>query len=654
MAIYHFSAQIIGRSKGRSAVAAAAYRSGERLVNEQTGEIKSYKRETQPENMILAPSHAPEWAKDRQCLWNEVEKVEKNRNSQLAREINVALPVELSNDRQRELIKNYVQDQFVDKGMVADIAIHRDDKNNPHAHVMLTMRQFNEDGEWGNKKRKEYKFHENGEKILKPNGTPDYDTVSLTNWDQRETLENWREQWSIYANRELERANVPDRITHLSHEARGLETLPTLHLGYKANQMEKEGIPTHVGELNRDRQEYNKVVQDLNKYREQKQQLEKQREQWKYFSPAEKASVKKAAQLLGTRISLSSVEKRLKSIDRWEESLTKSNDVLRSKENLYEKANEEYSKIDRCNDHIKEFKEKIDSINWLNPLKFKENRHDKTYYESRISQFENEIEGSKEKLQKIGSELGFKTREEFSEGKDNFEVEKADKRASNANDRAQIKEQREILNKARTSFRNATVRQVAAKYPDWKQAKYLTYEDAMKLNRFNKENGRVVPVKEIKKEYDRLTGNRDSINNKINIISHHKSRLKTAEIYLNNFEKADKKVQKFEKKFWLSKSNKHEYNNALNDRDNNKELMKKYGVEDRQDFNEQLEKLGKAEQKVPGLERGLKALDSSLNVIDTVVKAVERAGKAHDFDQKRLEMQRKPKKFKQQQQEQER
>ena len=153
MAIYHFSVQIISRGKGQSAVAAAAYRSGDRLMDERTGEEKYYLREVEPETMILAPSHFPEWVHDRKCLWNEVEKIEKNKNSQLAREINIALPVELSNGQQRELIRDYVQEQFVNRGMVADIAIHRDDQSNPHAHIMLTIRPFNEAGEWGNKKK---------------------------------------------------------------------------------------------------------------------------------------------------------------------------------------------------------------------------------------------------------------------------------------------------------------------------------------------------------------------------------------------------------------------------------------------------------------------------------------------------------------------
>ena len=152
MAIYHLSMQIISRSKGQSAVASASYRSGEKLVDERTSETKFYVRDVQPETMILAPSNSPDWVQDRNSLWNEVEKIEKRKDSQLAREMNIALPKELSNEQQKELISNFVQSEFVDKGMIADVAIHRDDKENPHAHVMLTMRTIDENG-FGKKNR---------------------------------------------------------------------------------------------------------------------------------------------------------------------------------------------------------------------------------------------------------------------------------------------------------------------------------------------------------------------------------------------------------------------------------------------------------------------------------------------------------------------
>ncbi|MEK4444361.1 MULTISPECIES: MobQ family relaxase, partial [unclassified Niallia] len=264
MAIYHFSVQMISRGKGQSAIASAAYRSGEKLYDERSEQSKYYKRDVQPENHILAPSHAPSWIQNREFLWNEVERSETRKNSQLAREINIALPRELSNKQQTELIKGYVQEQFVDKGMVADIAIHRDDKENPHAHVMLTTREISENG-----------F-----------------TTKNRDWNKKELLEQWREQWSEHANKALKKENIQERITHQSHEDRGLEILPTVHLGHVASDMEKKGIETDRGTINREVKQHNAIVYDLQKYREKKQQrqtLIKEQEQKKTvaFAPAE-------------------------------------------------------------------------------------------------------------------------------------------------------------------------------------------------------------------------------------------------------------------------------------------------------------------------------------------------------------------------------
>ncbi|EMF45521.1 Nickase TraA [Planococcus halocryophilus Or1] len=152
MSYFRLQANIISK-KTQSAVASASYRSGEELYSERDDEIKSYpQREVAPISFILKPDHAPEWTLEREKLWNEVEKIEKAWNAQLAREVLIALPKELPDDAQQELVQSFVQNEFVDEGMVADVAIHRDKEHNPHAHIMLTVRPFNEDGAWGQKK----------------------------------------------------------------------------------------------------------------------------------------------------------------------------------------------------------------------------------------------------------------------------------------------------------------------------------------------------------------------------------------------------------------------------------------------------------------------------------------------------------------------
>lgn len=147
--------------KGRSAIASAAYRSGEKLFDDKEGRHYFYARSVMPESFILTPKNAPAWASDREQLWNEVERKDRRANSRYAKEFNVALPVELIEDEQKELLTKYVQENFVDEGMVADVAIHRDHPDNPHAHVKLTNRPFNSDGTWGIKSKKQYILDEN-------------------------------------------------------------------------------------------------------------------------------------------------------------------------------------------------------------------------------------------------------------------------------------------------------------------------------------------------------------------------------------------------------------------------------------------------------------------------------------------------------------
>jgi len=247
MAIYHLSVQIIGRSAGRSAVAAAAYRSGERLVDERTGLTHDFSRRREEiETLVMAPAGAPEWVQDRSQLWNQAEAAEKRKDAQVAREINVAMPKELDADQQCELVRDYVGEQFVARGMVADVAIHRGNPENPHVHIMLTMREIGPEG-FGPKNR---------------------------DWNKPEMLEQWRSRWTELANRGLERANRAERIDHRSLEAQGIKDRePQVHVGPHAQALERQGIVTERSEINRSAQEYNAVVIDLQKAREERREL---------------------------------------------------------------------------------------------------------------------------------------------------------------------------------------------------------------------------------------------------------------------------------------------------------------------------------------------------------------------------------------------
>lgn len=197
MAIFHLSAQIIGRTAGRSSVAAAAYRHGERLVDERTGLVHDYSRKAGvSEVVVLAPDNAPGWVHTPE-LWQRVEASETRKNSQTAREINIALPVELNPEQRRGLMLGYCREQFVRRGMVADVSFHDDSPENPHAHIMLTTRSIGPDG-FGPKVRE---------------------------WNGPAVLSEWREQWQEHANRALESAGLEVRIDHRSLEAQQADAL---------------------------------------------------------------------------------------------------------------------------------------------------------------------------------------------------------------------------------------------------------------------------------------------------------------------------------------------------------------------------------------------------------------------------------------------
>ena len=264
IAIYHCSIKIVSRGKGKSAVAAAAYRSGEKLTNEWDGLTHDYtKKGGVVHSEILLPAHAPPAFSDRSTLWNSVELSEKSNNAQLAREVEIALPVELSREEQTRLVREYCSSQFVSKGMIADFNLHDTGGGNPHAHILLTMRPLDEKGAWLPKSKKEYVLDENGEKIRLPSGRYKTRKVDLVDWNNRENAEVWRRAWADLANEYLAQNNRPERIDHRSYERQGIDQIPTVHVGVSATQMEKKGIVTERGELNRNIKAANRILREI-------------------------------------------------------------------------------------------------------------------------------------------------------------------------------------------------------------------------------------------------------------------------------------------------------------------------------------------------------------------------------------------------------
>jgi hypothetical protein len=310
MAIYHLEAKIISRGSGRSAVAAAAYMSCSEITNEYDGVNHNFTRKHGLVwEKVFLPANAPMLWCDRRILWNAVEHTEKTKDSRLARELVVALPVELKKEQWIELLSEYVYSNFVKDGMCADVAIHDTDGHNPYAHIMLTVRPLDDKSKWQNKTEKEYLCKRDGEEkgftaaeflqVKKQGWEKQYQyldgkkKVYLTpteaerhglerankypkstkfgrqnpitaRWNSDEQLVAWREKWAQITNKYLDEANRSDaHIDHRSHAARGIDEQPTIHEDYVAQAMERRGLIADRCEINRQIKADNALLKEL-------------------------------------------------------------------------------------------------------------------------------------------------------------------------------------------------------------------------------------------------------------------------------------------------------------------------------------------------------------------------------------------------------
>ena len=300
---------MVSRGAGRSAVAASAYLSCSRMLNDYDGVQHDYTRKQGLawQAVFFPPMAPPEW-QDREKLWNAVEEAEKTKDSRLAREFVAALPIELSRQQQIELLQDFIREQFVDEGMCADVAIHDTDGHNPHAHILLTVRPLDDHGKWQYKTEKEYLCVKDGEErgftaaefkaaqaegwekqypykvgkkkvYMAPSAAQAHGYVRSgkhpkstrygrqnpisARWNSEEQLLAWREVWATAANRCLELAGHAERIDHRSHAARGLEERPTIHEGVAAQALERRGIISDRCELNQQIKADNALLREL-------------------------------------------------------------------------------------------------------------------------------------------------------------------------------------------------------------------------------------------------------------------------------------------------------------------------------------------------------------------------------------------------------
>lgn len=299
----------------RSAVASASYRSGDKLFSDKEGKTYSYARDVKPEAFILTPKNAPDWAKDRQKLWNEVEKKDRKANSRYAKEFNVALPIELSEQDQKDLLTKYVQENFVNSGMVADVAIHRDHPDNPHAHVMLTNRPFNQDGTWGLKAKTQYVKDEKGNQLYTKSGFPKQRKKWLVDWDKKEKITEWRSNWAKAVNQILEAKNFPDRISEKSFEEQGIDELATQHEGINSQKEKRQEFNQNVKQQRQAKAEAKNTNEKIHNIR----RIETLQ---RHYSFDEKRMVAQLSKQLKTFVSLENLDEKQRMLFNWKNSAT--------------------------------------------------------------------------------------------------------------------------------------------------------------------------------------------------------------------------------------------------------------------------------------------------------------------------------------------
>ena len=264
MAIYHCTIKTGGRAAGQSAVAAAAYRSGEKLIDKETGIVSDYTRKGGVvHSEVSLCQNAPSEYGDREKLWNAVHNIEKASNARLWREIEVALPQEMNLTEQIQAVREYVS-SLTDRGMCADWSLHDKSDGNPHAHIMLTTRSISENGTWAAKSRKIYDLDENGEKIYQrtdKQGRKQYKShkEDFNDWNEKERVEEWRETWANVCNKYL----TEKKIDHRSYERQGKEQEPTVHEGFIARQIENKGGISELCQENREIKARNSLLQQI-------------------------------------------------------------------------------------------------------------------------------------------------------------------------------------------------------------------------------------------------------------------------------------------------------------------------------------------------------------------------------------------------------
>ena len=260
----HFDLKIVQRSKRQSAVAAGRLPERGTAVFRVRPEQKYYSHKAKSSTPKSCCRPTPRRSTQTAIPCGTPPKaIEKQWNSQLARRLVLAIPRDIPPEQQADLIRDYCREFFVSKGMIADFAIHDKGDGNPHAHILFTMRGMDETGKWLPKSRKVYDLDENGERIRLPSGNWKSHKEDTVDWNDQKYAEIWRQAWQDTANRYLEAIGSPERLNLKSYERQGIDKIPTVHMGPAVSYLERKGIQTNIGNLNRDIKAANSLMQSI-------------------------------------------------------------------------------------------------------------------------------------------------------------------------------------------------------------------------------------------------------------------------------------------------------------------------------------------------------------------------------------------------------
>ena len=591
MAIYHLSVKIISRGQGRSCVAAAAYRAGEKLRDERQGLNHDYTKKHGVESEIIAPANTPSWVNDREKLWNEVDRAETRCNSRTAREINIALPLELSKEQQKELIREYVKESFVDKGMVADVCFHFNDENNPHCHVMLTTREIDKEG--FNKKNRD--------------------------WDKKEKVEEWREQWANHSNKALDKAGCEERIDHRSYKDQGIDQVPTIHLGKTSSEMKKKGIDNARVEINNQIKELNKEkVIALQEYRELKAKLEHEKvmevQRYSNLKPEEKIAVQKAESIL-----------------KEPQTYENSNKAL---EKLSTMRQEESSKLSKIDFEGAEIRRKLNSINYsLDGLKRAENEL-KELPKNIFGQYKDKdrAEILKVSIQGYNNNLasdGYKSSVDIKHNEK--KVEELQKNIDN------LKSKIQVIDKASSAIKtgvkaleNKEIREFYKEYKEkFPQAKYLRYNEMNAIKSASELMGRPIFLDEVRATYRKSYERVDSINKELRSIEDNGRRLINSKQAIETIDKYKDIADKWDTKIFGKAKFQEDYRNEKWQYDNAIKSLKEYGVRDKFDLrNQESSHESNSNKMQPKLQMEKVNITPIINVLNGALQALEGALRA--------------------------